>query len=185
MTNTRYRNIYLDNHTHFCTASVVERLPLLSGDVICRAVLGVWKRQKTRYGVRLEGFVIMPDHIHILVRGNGEDVRKFLQYSMAEIARIVNATLRTKAARGDATAQDSLSTIRRRTNGLAGVKVWKERFRAVPLDSEDAIRVKLEYMHGNPVRGELASDPADWPWSSYAFYERGDWQDLVDCVFDP
>lgn len=30
MTNQRYRNLYLDNHSHFCTASIVDFLLLLT-----------------------------------------------------------------------------------------------------------------------------------------------------------
>ena len=31
---------------------------------------------------------------------------------------------------------------------------------------------KLAYMHMNPVKRGLVEDPKDWPWSSYAFYQR-------------
>ena len=36
------------------------------------------------------------------------------------------------------------------------------------------MREKLEYMHANPVKRELAEHPKDWPWSSWSHYENGE-----------
>jgi hypothetical protein len=33
---------------------------------------------------------------------------------------------------------------------------------------------KLHYMHENPVRAKLVKHPADWPWSSWCDYYRGE-----------
>ena len=44
---------------------------------------------------------------------------------------------------------------------------WKERPRAVPIISRQVFLTKLDYMHSNPVRAGLVTDPADWPHSSY------------------
>ncbi|HEY6270529.1 MAG TPA: hypothetical protein VIX19_00875 [Terriglobales bacterium] len=33
---------------------------------------------------------------------------------------------------------------------------------------------KLTYMHHNPVKRGLVSQPGDWPWSSWHFYYRED-----------
>ncbi|MDO8681952.1 MAG: hypothetical protein Q7N50_00525 [Armatimonadota bacterium] len=174
MSNVRYRNIYLDNHCHFCTASVVLFLPLFADPAACRLIINSWKKQRLRYGIKLHGFVIMPEHIHLLVSGSGANVRKFIQYSLAEIARGVHMLLAAKSQKGDLTAQQHLATIADRANGPAAIKVWKERFRAVPLDQQKAALVKLDYIHGNPVRRGLVLDASEWPWSSHAFYSGGE-----------
>ncbi len=33
---------------------------------------------------------------------------------------------------------------------------------------------KLGYIHNNPVRRGLVSEPGEWPWSSWRFYYRED-----------
>jgi hypothetical protein len=33
---------------------------------------------------------------------------------------------------------------------------------------------KLHYMHANPVIRGLVKHPKDWPWSSWAFYQKGE-----------
>lgn len=170
MTNQRYRNVYLDNHSHFCTASVVARLTLLADDKARMQVINSWSRQRARYSVLIEGFVIMPDHVHLLVRGLADGVRKFMQYSLAETSRDIRMALQLGARTGDAYAQSQLDVITARANGGSTGKVWKERFRCIPLDREDAVLQKLEYMHRNPLKAELVTALDAWPWCSYSHY---------------
>ena len=40
--------------------------------------------------------------------------------------------------------------------------------------SIDNIRVKIKYIHENPVRRKLVTSPSDWPRSSYNAREIGD-----------
>ena len=35
---------------------------------------------------------------------------------------------------------------------------------------EDEFKVKLRYLHRNPVKRGLATNPADWNWSSFRHY---------------
>ena len=177
MTNQRFRNVYLDNHSHFCTASIVKRLPLLADEALCRCILGSWDRQRKRWNVRVEGFVIMPDHIHVLVQGAGDAVRKFMQYSLAETSREIRRAIQLQARAGDPVARRQLDTLVERGNGPAQAKVWKERFRCVPLDDQRAVLQKLDYMHLNPVKAGLVPEAAQWKWSSHSCYQDG------DCVF--
>jgi REP element-mobilizing transposase RayT len=136
MSNQRYRNIYLDNHSHFCTASTVAFLPLVADDHARHLILKSWDKQRSRYNVLIEGFVIMPEHTHTLIRGLAGDVRKFIQYSLGESSREIRLALQLRAKSGDATAAQWLSTITARANGGAAGKVWKERFRCFPMDHE-------------------------------------------------
>jgi REP element-mobilizing transposase RayT len=135
-------------------------------------VLTAWRKQARRYGIAVEGYVIMPDHIHLLVRGTGESIRKFMQYSLAEISRYIQQMLEVAARHGDLNAQRQLAIIRSEANGTATGKLWKERFRAFPLDRMSDVGVKLEYMHNNPVKRGLVNQQGDWRWSSYCFYYK-------------
>ncbi|MCX6344487.1 MAG: transposase, partial [Armatimonadetes bacterium] len=160
MSNRRYRNTYIDGCSHFCTASVVEYLPPLTDERLCRELLECWDRQRTRWGVCVEGFVIMPEHIHLLVRGNAGDVRKFMQYTLAETSRKISQMACQRAKAGNPEAVKWLETFSARANGTAVHKVWKERFRCVALDKEQAVMVKLQYIHNNPVKRGLVDAPS-------------------------
>ena len=141
MSNRRYRNTYLDGCSHFCTASIVEYLPPLTEDKLKKMILDSWNRQRQRWNVLIEGFVIMPEHIHILLRGNADSVRKFMQYSLAETSRGISYLVYYRYRLGEQTAEKWLEIFEKRGNGEASYKVWKERFRCVALDREAAVVV--------------------------------------------
>lgn len=94
----------------------------------------------------LMGFVIMPEHIHLLVGcAQGEkQLSKFIQ------------TLK------------SLST-RRLFSGHGSV--WMERYVYFTVTTEKQLITKLNYIHQNPVRRGLVNAPIDWQWSSASFWE--------------
>ena len=118
----------------------------------------------------VEGFVIMPEHVHLLARGSGDGVRKFMQYSLAESSRGLQRILESKSRSESELESGYLEVIRSLANGRSSGKVWKGRFRAFPVDRERDLLVKLEYIHSNPVRRGLVEDARDWPWSSYPSY---------------
>jgi REP element-mobilizing transposase RayT len=183
MSNDRYRNTYIDGCSHLCTASIWEFIPFFLDERMCRLVIGAWNRYRKRFSVAFEGFVIMPEHIHLLIRGKGEDVRKFMQYSLSQVSRDIRLVLETDARRGNQRAAERLGIICSRANGASLAKVWKERFRCVALDKEDAVLEKLNYMHNNPVKRELVERPEDWKWSSAGFYNGGTCVVMIDSVF--
>lgn len=173
MTNTRYRNSYVDEHCHFCTATVFGYKPVLLDDVARRLLITSWKEHKKRWNVTIYAFVMMPEHIHIVVKGSADGVRKFMQYSLAQASKDIRSMLERKAEQCDLQAIDHLHHMKECANGTSSGKLWKERFRAVALDREDAILVKLEYIHNNPVKRGLAEKPEQWVWSSYSNYISG------------
>lgn len=152
MSNSRYRNTYIDGCSHFCTSSIVEYLPVFNEDRHKRVVLGIWSRHRKQWNVKIEGFVIMPEHIHILIRGNAVSVEKFMQYSLSEISDKVSCFVNAQSRFGQPKAENWNSIFKKHANGAAKHKVWKERFRCVALDKEYAVVVKLNYMHYNPVK---------------------------------
>jgi len=167
MTNTRYRNSYTDGCAHFCTATVFGFLPLLADDETRRAVVRAWVHCTRRYAVELMGYVVMPEHIHLVVLGPAEAAEKFLQYSLQRSSRHLREILEARVRRGDGKAAEMLAAIR--ANG----RVWKERARSVALDEEESVVMKLEYIHNNPVKRGLAAEPGQWRWSSWQAYETG------------
>ncbi len=49
-------------------------------------------------------------------------------------------------------------------------RAWQRRFYPFNVYSDKKRLEKLDYMHHNPVKRGLVSEPGDWPWSSWRFY---------------
>ena len=183
MKSTRHHNLFLDGAACFWTSAIVEHIPVLRSPTAARALLAIWDEYRKRYNVRVLGYVIMPDHIHLLVWSeHKEDVERFLEQTLsAASGRIAGMTERA-SYRGDSIACAWLARFKARATGKSIVRVWKERGRAFPVTEPDALRQKLDYMHANPVRKGLVPRPEDWEFSSAAWYANGSGPFRIDSL---
>jgi len=159
--------IYGHGHMHFVTFSCYRRQALL-GSVGTRslfvAVLGEVRR---RYQFRLVGFVVMPEHVHLLMSEPGKgDPSKVIQ----ALKQTVSRRLRSKSGRKIVGIQLPLSLV----GEDSYPHFWQHRFYDFNVWSDEKKIEKLEYMHQNPVKRGLVQDPKDWAWSSYGFYAGGE-----------
>ena len=120
---------------------------------------------RSRFKFLLPGYVVMPEHVHLLVsepeKGNPS---KMLQVLKQKVSRALRKPARKASAQlplAFAAATDSPA-------------FWQRRFYDFNVWSERKVREKLDYMHGNPVQRKLVSHPKDWPWNSWSHYEKGE-----------
>ena len=45
-------------------------------------------------------------------------------------------------------------------------RLWKPRFDDLIINSQDQLKIKMEYIHNNPVKGGLVEKAEDWTFSS-------------------
>jgi len=109
-----------------------------------------------KYGFSLVGYVIMPEHVHLLIS------------EMAEVppAKIVQI-LKQRVSR------QMLASRFPELHGEPG-RFWQRRYYDFNVYSQKKLREKLAYMHANPVEEHLVQHPREWPWSSWSNYELGD-----------
>jgi putative transposase len=65
---SRKRTYDREGHAHFVTFSCYRRRRLLDHDLAKRIVLGVLNSQLASQDGLCIGFVVMPDHVHAIVR---------------------------------------------------------------------------------------------------------------------
>src|SRR5205814_3637465 len=108
---------------------------------------------RRRHGFRLIGYVVMPEHVHLLMsEAPQKNPSKILQVLKQKIAK---ALLR-KRRRG---SNGQLSLVF--DESAAEEKhFWQRRFYDFNVWSEKKVREKLEYMHANPVKRKLVGHPA-------------------------
>jgi putative transposase len=152
---------------HFVTFSCYGRLPLLrtirARNLFVRA-LGVIR---DRYKFLLVGYVVMPDHVHLLI---SEPPKSTPSVMLKALKQRVSRDLR-KNKRIAPSGQLLMSF----TDGDLGLpRFWQARFYDFNVYSSYKVREKLEYMHANPVKRGLVKSPSAWMWSSFLFYEKGD-----------
>jgi putative transposase len=115
--------------------------------------------------VGVAGFVIMPNHIHIIWRMGAETKRENLQ---RDFLKITAKQIIDILQRGDT------EMIRKITVNLKDRKpqVWKRNSMSIDLYNEKFLLQKLNYIHKNPChpKWDLATHPCDYLYSSAKFY---------------
>jgi putative transposase len=139
--------------THYLTISCYRRLSKF-GEA-CRRDLAVRCLERTRISFRLQvyGFVIMPEHVHLLVSEPEKD-------SLAVALQSFKLAVTKRAP----------AVSRGRVTG----RVLHKRYYDHNVRDYDSFVGKLRYIHRNPVKRGLCAKPEDWKWSSFRHYATGE-----------
>jgi putative transposase len=148
---------------HFITCSCYQRKPLLASERARDKLLKVLGEVRDRYDFGLFGFVVMPEHIHVLMSepnvGNPSVVMAALKQRVSRALR----GKRRKASAGQMRLWEESALNRH-------ARFWQRRFYDFNVWSVRKKNEKMNYMHFNPVKRGLVEKPQEWAWSSYNFY---------------
>jgi len=98
-----------------------------------------------RYLFAVAGFVIMQEHVHLLVN---EPQRALLSKTIQALK--LSVSMRSREGR-----------------------FWLAHYNDFNVSSHAKVVEKLRYIHRNPVVRGLVAKPEDWRWSSYLHYQTG------------
>ena len=160
------RRRYGLRHLHFITCICYRRLPLFASARAKNLLVKILGEVRDRYGFALAGYVVMPNHIHLLI---SEPAQGTPSTVMQVLKQRVSRQLRRKARKKVSSRQLSLP-FRHPPDSLP--QFWQPRFYDFNVWSQTKFVEKLHYMHMNPVKRKLVAHPRDWPWSSFSFYAR-------------
>src|ERR1051326_5162790 len=135
------------DRAHFLTWSYYRRHPYFTScvrkDIFVECLEGIRKR----YGFRVYGYGVMPEHVQLLV--SEPDVE-----SLSTAIQALKPSFYRRAVAA----------------GWREPRFWQKRYYDHNVRSTDSFRNKLRYIHRNPVRRGLCADPIDWQWSSFRHY---------------
>jgi putative transposase len=152
---------------HFITFSCYERRSLLGSIRARNLFVRVLRDVRERYGFLVVGYVLMPEHVHLLI----SEPRKGTPSKVVQVLKQrTSRALRGRKRRG---SQAQLSL---KFPNQAGElrRFWQKRFYDFNVWSAEKKKEKLNYMHANPVQRKLVRHAREWPWSSWSFYGNGD-----------
>jgi putative transposase len=160
------RRRYGLRHLHFITCSCYRRLPLFGSTRAKNLFVKILGQVRDRYGFSLVGYVVMPNHIHLLI---SEPAKGTPSTVLQVLKQRVSRQLRRKTRKKVSPRQLRLP-FRRPYDFLP--QFWQPRFYDFNVWSQKKFVEKLHYMHMNPVKRKLVTHPKDWPWSSFSFYSK-------------
>lgn len=161
------KRYYGEGHLHFITFSCYLRLPLLDSARARDIFLVELGHVRDAMGFRLVGYVVMPEHVHLLISEPAQGTPStVLQKLKLRVARRLRERKRVGGLGGTPLEVEASSEPLR--------AFWQARFYDFNVYTQKKRMEKLHYMHANPVIRGLVKHPKDWRWSSWAAYYEGD-----------
>jgi|SRR5271165_545702 len=156
-------------HSHFVTFSCYRRQPNFTTSDVYDLFLVCLEDMRRRFAIRVYGYVVMPEHVHLLLSESEEK-------TLADAIHYLKLSF-TKRLHGLSGGRSQVNAEKRGVNlGHAAGSLWQKRYYDRNVRNAEEFTVKLRYLHRNPVKRGLVTEPGDWRWSSfrhYAFREKG------------
>jgi REP element-mobilizing transposase RayT len=119
--------------------------------------INVIKYAKQTFGFKLLAFCFMSNHYHLLIYSNGSNVSNYMKVINQKYAQYFNKKYKVSG------------------------HLFQDRFGSVYLDNNISIVEESFYIHDNPVKAGIVSNPSDYDWSSIKIYMGNfDTFDIVD-----
>ena len=155
--------------SHFNTFSTFKRIPLLTKERSCQWMVDAINLSRDRNPFDLWAWVIMPEHVHLVVCPHPKTrMRALLQSMKQSVSKKAIVWLKVNAPEYLPTIEDV------QPNGKRSYRFWQ---RGGGYDrnlrSVRDIHEKINYVHQNPVTRGLVSKPSDYKWSSAKAWETG------------
>jgi len=153
---------------YFYTDTIHGFKNLLQDDNLKMMIIDSWRYLISNKLIEIYGYVIMPNHIHLLwniIQSNGKEspAGSFAKFTAHQFRKYLignNSDLleQFKSGKSDRNYQ-----------------FWKRDPLAIPISTEEIFYQKLNYIHNNPTteKWKLAELPEAYRWSSANFYENG------------
>lgn len=159
--NSKEENVF-----HYLTFVAFRRIPIFKDENICQFFIDALKETKEKHPFKLIGYVIMPDHVHLIVNPLGCDIEIVGKELKGISANKIIKWLKENEY-FSSLEKLKLTNEKKRNHSFS---VWQKKVKSVDLWSHKFILQKLNYVHLNPIRAELCDHPAKWKWSSYNAY---------------
>lgn len=116
--------------------------------------------------ITMFGFVIMPNHRHFIwlqnaLNGKESPKGSFMKYTAHKFIEHLKA--------------ENILHLSKVSAANKAHEIWQRDSLGVEIYSREVAKQKLDYIHGNPVRGKwsLAKDDISYKYASAKFYETG------------
>ena len=171
----RQRHYYGLNHLHFVTASTYRRARLFDSDRFRTQFVQTLADLRQQQDFRLFGWVLMPEHFHLLLWPSEQtDPSRIVQSLKERTAKFALSHLRQNVDHPWCARMLEMLSLPETVHRPSTHRAWQRRFYDLNVWSEKKRLEKLDYMHANPVKRGLVSSPDQWPWSSFRFYHLED-----------
>lgn len=152
-----------ENQMHFLTITVIEWIDVFTKPIYFKVIIDSLKYCRNNKGLELFEYVIMTNHIHLIVRAKesyrlSQIISDFKKHTTTEIYKKLESDNRKYVL-------NLLNNSYSKKKGYFS-QLWQRENYPEMIYSLAFLKQKTEYIHNNPVKKEYVLEPEDWVYSS-------------------
>jgi len=155
----RYRRDHTPGATYFFTVVTERRRPIFSNAAAIQHLRAAFRAELAVRPFEIFAITVLPDHIHAiwtLPEGDSDYSTRWRR-------------IKARFTAGLGWTPAKVSPSRERKGERA---VWQRRFWEHRIRDEGELAAYADYIHWNPVKHGLVTEPEAWPYSSFARFVR-------------
>ena len=164
---SRYK-IFKDNALYFVTSTTIEWASVFTNEKYYNILIEAIKFYQAKNILEIFAYVILPNHFHLILRSKElMNIMKLIKmYSAKQIIKQLKDEKKIQILK-------LFQLKKKKYKTKSNYQVWQEGCKPKEISSDNMLRQKIDYIHYNPVKKGLVSEPTDWKYSSAGFYEKG------------
>ncbi|MHB8089239.1 MAG: REP-associated tyrosine transposase [Anaerolineaceae bacterium] len=103
-------------------------------------------KMKEKYNFELVAYCLMDNHVHLLIKDNGNDISRVVKSINISYAYYFNHTYKRVG------------------------HLFQDRFKSEVINNDNYMLSVSAYIHNNPVKAGIVKTPQEYKWSSFGYY---------------
>ncbi|MDH4221975.1 MAG: transposase [candidate division Zixibacteria bacterium] len=156
---------YFEGNGYYITTSVKKFIKIFRERKYIDIILENLNFYRKKYGFKLIGYVIMPNHLHLMIYPDQKRVAEISRF-IEDFKKFTSKKLRELMEKNKKSGWLKLFRLSDDKKKNWRYQIWQPGFDDLGVYSPKVVRTKLNYIHNNPVRAGLAERPEDYLYSS-------------------
>ncbi len=161
---TRYK-IIEEGNIFFMTNTIIEWIPVFINTEYFIAIIDSLKYCQENKDLELYAYVILDNHYHLIAKA--PELTKVIQSIKRHSAKQIINLLKKDNKEW---LLNQLAYYKKKYKIDSDFQIWQEGFHPEQIQNEKMLKQKIEYIHYNPVKRGLVTNPEDWLYSSARNY---------------
>lgn len=158
---------------YFLTFTIVDWVDIFTRQSYKEIIVNSLKYCQLKKGLKLYAYCLMTNHLHLIATVYEgfeiklfEIIRDFKKFTNRAIIEEINAGEESRKK----WLLNKFEFAAKYSSRAENYKVWQDGYHAIELITPDFTFQKLDYIHQNPVRAGIVSEPENYLYSSASNY---------------
>jgi len=166
----------------FITTTVVDWVDIFTRPIYKHIIIDSLRYCQKEKGLEIYAWALMSNHLHLIAGAKegfllSDIIRDFKRHT----SKLITKTIETENESRKEWMLNRFEFAGKNDNKIKYYKFWQEGYDEISLFFVEVFNEKLNYIHNNPVKAEIVTEPHHYLYSSAINYASG--KGLIDVQF--